>query len=63
MIGKWVTIREATQLFHVARSTINRWRATYPIREVQIPNDPVRLHFDDLAAADGEATTNNPVIR
>lgn len=62
MIGKWVTVREAMKLFHVARSTISRWRDNYPIREVQLLNEPVRLHFDDLAAADEEATTNNPVI-
>lgn len=64
MIGKWVTMQEATEKFQVSRSTVNRWREHYQIRVARLsPRVPLRLHIDDLAKAESLARKNNPVLR
>lgn len=64
MIGQWVTMEEATKLFEVSRSTVNRWREQYVIREAKLSRRlPLMLHMGDLAKAELQARGRNPVLR
>lgn len=61
MIGKWMTINEATKHFDVTRRTIERWRHKHTIRAARLTRrHPVMLHFDDLKEADRHALKNDP---
>lgn len=64
MIGQWVTMQEATEQFEVSRSTINRWREQYLIREAKLSRRlPLMMHIEDLAKAELQARKKNPVMR
>lgn len=64
MTKKWVTMQEATELFEVSRSTVNRWREQYVIREARLSRRlPLMMCVEDIAKAELQARKKNPVIR
>lgn len=64
MRKNWVTMQEATERFEVSRSTVNRWREKYMIREARLSRRlPLMMHVEDLAKAELQAKKKNPVIR
>lgn len=59
-----MTMQEATTQFDVSRSTVNRWREQYSIREAKLSRRlPLMMHIGDLAKAELQARKKNPVMR